>query len=158
MHELYDSLYDLDAEHVTQLDGFYTALPDASEATGEGHHADLDASHMLYLFEFYKIVKIGGINSPYECIEWLGIQIPQAILSMLDEKGLRFTFYNNKRVSEEHTLHFYERNPARRGLDFNDYPDDKTDFVRYAVELRCLNPVVDTKRARSRRSKTCRRQ
>jgi len=63
---------------------------------------------------------------------------------LLDEKGLRFTFYNNKRVAEEHTLHFFERNPARRGLDFNDYPDDKTDIVRYAVELRFMNPVVDT--------------
>ncbi len=52
----------------------------------------MDASHMLYLFEFYKILKIGGIHSPYACIEWQGIQIPQAILSLLDEKGLRFTF------------------------------------------------------------------
>jgi hypothetical protein len=66
---------------------------------------------------------------------------------LLDEKGLRFTFYDNMRVEEEHTLHFYERNPTRRGLDFNHHPDDKTDFVRYAVELRCLNPVMDTKKS-----------
>jgi hypothetical protein len=102
---------------------------------------------MLYLFEFYKIVKIGGINNSCACIEWLGIQIPHAILSLLDEKGLRFTFYNNMRIAKEHTLHLYERNPTRRGLDFNDYPDDKTEFVRYAVELRCLNPIVDTKKS-----------
>ncbi len=30
-------------------------------------------------------------------------------------------------------------------LDFDDSPDDKPDFVRYAVELRCQNPVTDTK-------------
>jgi hypothetical protein len=33
-----------------------------------------------------------------------------------------------------------------RGLDFDDFPEDKPDFVRYAVELRFLNPVVDTKK------------
>jgi len=44
-------------------------------------------------------------------------------------------------------LQFYERNPARRGLDFDDRPEDKTDFVRYAAELRCLNPITDTKKS-----------
>ena len=43
-------------------------------------------------------------------------------------------------------MYFYERNPAGRGLDFDDYPEDKTVFVRYALELRCLNPVVDIKK------------
>ena len=66
---------------------------------------------------------------------------------MLEEIGLRFTLYNDKRETEEHTLHFYERNPVGRGLDFDDRPDDKTDFVRYAVELRCLSPIVDTKKS-----------
>ena len=61
--------------------------------------------------------------------------------------GLKFTFCNDRRVAEEHTLHFYERNLARRGLYFNNYPDDKTDFVTYAVELRCMNPIVDTKKS-----------
>ena len=67
---------------------------------------------MLYLFEFYNIVKIGGTNSPCACIEWPRIQIPQSILSLLDEKGLRFTLYNNRRTAKEHTMHFYERNPT----------------------------------------------
>ena len=31
---------------------------------------------------------------------------------------------------------FYERNLVRRGLDFDDYPEDKPDFVRYAIKLR----------------------
>ena len=51
------------------------------------------------------------------------------------------------RETEEHILHFYERNPARRGLDFDDHPDDKTDFTKYAVEHRCLNPIVDKKKS-----------
>ena len=66
---------------------------------------------------------------------------------MLKDKGLLVTFYNDKREAEAHTLHFYERNLAGRGLDFDDHPDDKTDFVRYAVELRCLNPTMDTKKS-----------
>ena len=63
----------------------------------------------------------------------------------MDNKGLHFTFFNDKREGDDHTPSFYERNPAGRGLDFDDYPEDKPDFVRYAVEFRCLNPVVGTK-------------
>ncbi len=62
---------------------------------------------------------------------------------MLEANGLRFTFYNDKKVAKEHTLHLYERNLACRGLDFDDHPDDKVDFVRYAIELRCWSPIVD---------------
>ncbi len=29
-------------------------------------------------------------------------------------------------------------------MDFDDFLEDKPDFVRYAEELRCLNPVLDT--------------
>ena len=90
--------------------------------------------------EFYKIVKIGGINNPVACMEWPGIQIPQAILSLLDKKGITYQFLDDKGAWEESTLQFYERNPARRGMDFDDEPEDKPNFVRYAVELRCLNP------------------
>jgi hypothetical protein len=43
-------------------------------------------------------------------------------------------------------MHFYERNLAGRGLDFDDYHEDKPYFVMYAVELRCLNPIVYTKK------------
>jgi len=106
---------------------------------------EMDPSTLLYLFEYYLIAKIGGANSRYACEEWPGIQIPQAILSLMDRKGLYFTFFNDKREREDHKLLFYERNPAGRGLDFDDYTEDKPDFDRYAVVLHCLNPVVDIK-------------
>jgi len=67
-------------------------------------------------------------------------------MSLMDNKGLHFTFFNDKREGEDRILLFYERNLAGRGLDFGEYSEDKPDFVRYAVELRCLNPVVDTKK------------
>ena len=144
MQEMHDMQYDIDAKHLSQPEDFYTAVLDATKTSGDNHYTALDTLHTLYLFEFYKIVKIGCDHSPYACIEWPGIQIPQAILSMLEEKGLMVTFYNDKREAEEHTLHFDERNLVGRGLVFDDHPDDKNDFVRYAVELRCLNPILDT--------------
>jgi hypothetical protein len=38
------------------------------------------------------------------------------------------------------------RSTDLRGLDFDDFPEVKPDFVRYAAELRCLKHVVDTKK------------
>jgi hypothetical protein len=85
------------------------------EAAGEGHTTKMDPRTLLYLFEFYKTKIIGGPNSPYACAEWLGFQIPQAIMSVLESKGLQFTFFDDKREGEDHNLHFYERNPAGEG-------------------------------------------
>jgi len=51
-------LYDIDAEHLSQPKDFYTALADATETSRNNHHAALDTLHTLYLFEFFKIVKI----------------------------------------------------------------------------------------------------
>ena len=79
-------------------------------------------------------------------MEWLGIQIPQAIATNLLDKLLKFTFTPVKGDNVKHLLTFYERNLARRGLDFTNNPDSKEDFLRYAVELQCLNPVVDTRK------------
>jgi hypothetical protein len=64
----------------------------------------------------------------------------------MDKKGPRFIFFDDKRKGEDYTLHFYDRDLAGRGMDFDEYPESKSDFVRYVVELRYLNPVIDTKR------------
>jgi hypothetical protein len=97
--------------------------------------------------EFYKIVKIGGINNPFAYMEWPGIQIPHAILSILGTKGILYHFLDDKGAWEQSLVHFYERNPAGRGRDFDDAPEDKPNFTRYAVEIPCLNPLTDTKRS-----------
>jgi hypothetical protein len=34
-------------------------------------------------------------------------------------------------------------NPAGRGLDFDENPDHKSDFLRYAIQLNCINPIRD---------------
>jgi uncharacterized protein (DUF1330 family) len=146
LQEIYDRLYDIDVETMEPPKDYYTAIATATDAAGEGHTAELDPHTLFYLLEILRLTKVGGPNSPYACAEWPLIQNPQAILALLDNKGLHITFFNDKRESEDHILHFYERKPAGRGLDFDEYPETKSDFVRYTVELRCLNPVVDTKK------------
>ena len=93
----------------------------------------MDPQYLLYLLEYYKISKVGGANSPYACMQRPGIQIPQAIINPLDAKALLVNFIDDNKETVEHLLQFYERNPADRGLDFDDSPDDKPDFVRYEV-------------------------
>ena len=44
----------------------------AAEAQGETT-ITLSPKDTLYLFEFYRIFKVGGITSPYATIEWLGV-------------------------------------------------------------------------------------
>ena len=146
LREIYDKTFDIDAEPLPIPEDYFTAISHEIEAVGEGHTLVMEQCDLLYLFEYYKITKVGGAKSSYACAEWQGIQIPHAILSLLDRKGLQFTFFNDKRVGEDYTLLFHERNPAGRGLDFEDFPEVKSNFVRYAVELRCLNPVLDTEK------------
>jgi len=43
LHELYDKLDDLNAEHVNQPEDFYTTLSDATKAVRDSYSADLDA-------------------------------------------------------------------------------------------------------------------
>ena len=107
---------------------------------------ELRSQELLYAFEYLRINKVGGTGSPYVCIEWPGIQIPLAITTLLQDKGLEFPFINNNNEWEQHQLYFYERNPAGRGLDFTEAEDTKEEFLRYAVELHCLNPITDIKK------------
>ena len=59
-------------------DDYFTALKDATQASTDQQDVDLDNKTLLYLFEFSRINKTGGINNPYATIEWPGLQIPQA--------------------------------------------------------------------------------
>ena len=79
---------------------------------------ELKNMDLLYLLEYNTIYKARGINRPYAITEWPGIQIPQAVSTMLNEIGLRFNFVANTGSYEEGDLYFYDRNPACRGLDF----------------------------------------
>ena len=121
-------------------------MSEAVEAADDRHYIEMDPQYLLYLIEYYKINKVGGSNNSDACMMWPGIQIPWAIINLLDTKGLLVNFIDDNGETVEHLLLFYERNPTGRGLEFDDLPDDKPDFVRYAVELRCQNPITDTKK------------
>jgi hypothetical protein len=106
----------------------------------------LHSSELLYLFELYRINKIGDTASPYVNIEWPGIQIPLSITTLLHDKILNFPFLNDNNEWDQHDVNSYERNSARRGLDFADTEDTKKDFLRYAVYYHSQNPIANTRK------------
>ena len=113
LKDIYDNTISKDRpDSHYMLDDYFTALNDASQASADQHAVDLDNKALLYLFEFIRISKTGRINNPYATVEWHGIQIPQAIISNLDEKPLKLSFITDAGNWEEHLLPFYERNPA----------------------------------------------
>jgi len=85
----------LDADILDISDDYYTALSDALEMVGDRHYVELSPQIQLYLFEYYKINKVGGDNIPYACMHWPGIPIPQAIINLLDTKDLLVNFIDD---------------------------------------------------------------
>jgi hypothetical protein len=61
----------------------------------------IPSTDLLYLLEFNKIHKFGGISSPYASIEWQGVQIPQALTSILTNRGLDIFLLNNDGVHDK---------------------------------------------------------
>jgi len=147
LQEFYEGLVLLnDTEPFIIPDDSYTTISEATESARDSQPAELEPRHTLYLFEFFKIHKIGGINSPYIRMKWPWIHIPQASLNIVDNKGLKFIFLNDTRAWEEHILQFHERNLVGRGLKFSDAPEEEQDFLRDAVEYRCQQPVANTQK------------
>jgi len=143
----YENILALDTADDFQVPkDLFSAFNEGVEIAGEEARVELDMGTQLYLFEFSKITKTRGINNPSVTMEWPGIHIPQAIANNLLDKFLKCTFTTVTGDSEEHLLTLYERKPAGRGLDFTNNPDSKEDFLMYAVKLRCMNPVADTKK------------
>ena len=82
-----------------------------------------------------------GIASPYATIEWPGVQTPQALTAIVQDRRIIISLLNNDGEHQHAPIYFYERNPTGKGLDFNGFPEQKTDFLRYAVQLNCINPI-----------------
>ena len=49
---------------------YYTTIGKATEAAGDIHN-NVETYHkqILFMFEFYRANKVGGINSPYICMD-----------------------------------------------------------------------------------------
>jgi hypothetical protein len=97
----------------------------------------------MYMLEFSKIHKVGGISSPYASIEWPYVQIPEAFKAILKEIGLNIFLLNNDEFLDTTHAYFFERNPAVRELEFDEFLEHKAAFLRYAVQLNSINPIRD---------------
>jgi len=115
------------------VDIIATAIAEAAAANN--NVIELKNGDLLYLLEYSRIYKVGGVSNPYAIMEWPRIRIPLAISTMLYGIGLRFNFVTDTGIYEEEDLYFYDRNPDSRGLDFANNPDQEEDFLRYAIEL-----------------------
>jgi hypothetical protein len=116
LHEIYDRLFDIDADALEVPEDYSSSIAAATATSRDNQNVELEPQLLLYKMEFYKIVKIGGINNPFACVEWPGIQIPQAILNLLGTKGIIFYFLDDKGAWEESPILFYERIRQRGDL------------------------------------------
>ncbi len=73
LQEIYDKLIDIDADPIEVPEDYYSAFATAPKTTRDNQNVELEPQLLLYLTEFYKIVRIGGINNPFACVEWPGI-------------------------------------------------------------------------------------
>ena len=73
----YENILALDtAEDFQVPEDYFSALNEAAKLAGDQTTMELDAGTQLFLLEFSKITKTGGINKPFVTIEWPGIHIP----------------------------------------------------------------------------------
>ncbi len=71
LQEIYESilLNDRGGDNHT-IKNCYTTITEATEASGDNHIVEFDYKQLLFMFNFSKFINVGGINSPYICMEW----------------------------------------------------------------------------------------
>jgi hypothetical protein len=122
-------------------------LNETVEIAGDQTTLELDAGTQLFMFEFNRITKTGGINNPFVTIELPGIQIPQTIINNLLDKSLKCNFITYIARSErESSVYVMREGPRRTRARLHKETDTKNDFLRYAIDLQCLNPVASTRK------------
>ena len=114
-----------------------------SAARKQAEDQDLDylellPTDLLYALEFCRITKLGQA-SPFVAVDYPETQVPLALKTLLADENLSLAI---PLLADGQKLEFfkaavYDRNPASRGLDFAEDYDDREDFVKYAVHLRC---------------------
>ncbi len=71
------------------------------------------------------------------------MQIPQALTSILQHRGIKIALINNDGYFHEAIIYFYDKNPVGRGLECKEFPSQKANFLMHVVQLNCVNPVRD---------------
>ena len=64
----------------------------STQADSQNEYVLLPRPSLMYILEYSRIYKVGDPTGPYACMEWLGIQIPQALLTLLDDTPLLCPF------------------------------------------------------------------
>jgi hypothetical protein len=99
LKDIYEKPIPLDsADAFYVLEDYFTALNDAMEVGVDQPAVESDTRTLLYLFEFNKITKMGGINNSYVTIELPGIKIPHVILTNMYEKPLKCSLISDNRT------------------------------------------------------------
>ncbi len=78
---------------------------------------------LMYILEYYRLYKVGDPIGPYACMEWPGIQISQALLTLLEDRPLLCPFSQDDGYTYNSNIYLYDRNPAGKELDLLDYLD-----------------------------------
>ena len=66
----------------------------------------LPCPSLMYILEYSRIYKVGNPTGPYACMEWPGIQIPQALLTLLDDRPLLCTFSQEEGYTYTNNIYF----------------------------------------------------
>jgi len=56
-------------------------------------------------------------------------------------RGIHIAFPNEEGDYEQTVIYFYGQNFAGRGLDFDENPYHKEDFLTHAVQLTCIHRI-----------------
>ena len=88
----------------------------------------LQPKELLYLLEYNRIVKLGQA-SKFISMEFPETQIPLALRTLLADQDLSLVLplLSEGGKLEPRPASVYDRNPAGRGLDFDDCPEQQAD-------------------------------
>jgi hypothetical protein len=107
------------------------------------HDICISTVDLLFLSECRIITKVGGVGSAYACIEWPRVQIPQALSAIMGDKCIHTASLNEEGDFDQTYIHFYARNLAGRGLDFDENLEHKEHSLSYTMHLTCINSTKD---------------
>jgi hypothetical protein len=126
------------------LGDIHTAVEAAEDQ--EAKSVFFPVNTLLDILEYLRVTKVGDPTGSYACIEWPGFQIPQTLLAAVHLLPVLCPFSEDDGTLSYRELYLYEKNPATKGLDFGDYPEEKEPFLRYSASFQLQNRVEELQR------------
>ena len=134
-----DQEVDVDVDHISVLSRA------RQEADGRGEdYIQLRPSELLSLMEYSRVTKLAQA-SPFVALDYPETQIPLALKALVAEQDISIAI---PILGEGAHLNFvkasvFDTNPASRGLDFDEDPDSKEDFLKFSVHFRCTTKTSE---------------